>query len=121
MNTAKKGKEGEDRAVRYLKDGGYTILRRNYRKRTGEIDVIAEMGEEIIFLEIKCWSGYDEMQLENIVNQKKRRRIIQTARSFLSDTGMGENRRLRFDVILLDGQDGSFHHYENAFTESGVV
>ena len=121
MNTAEKGREGEEKAAAYLEAQGYRIIRRNYRTRTGEIDAIAEKGGEIVFFEIKCWSGYDATQLENSVNLSKRKKIINTARRFLSETYTGEERRVRFDLMFVDGQTGSIDHYENAFTESGVV
>ncbi|MEK7531551.1 MAG: YraN family protein [Patescibacteria group bacterium] len=50
------GKLGEDLAVRFLKDKGWDILKRNYRKNYGEIDIIARKGEKLGFFEIKAVS-----------------------------------------------------------------
>ncbi|MBP7732764.1 MAG: YraN family protein [Caldisericia bacterium] len=47
------GLEGEERAVEYLKSFGYTIISRNFRVRSGEIDIIATNDQEIIFAEVK--------------------------------------------------------------------
>lgn len=47
------GLEGEERAVEYLKSLGYTVISRNFRVRSGEIDIIACNDEEIVFVEVK--------------------------------------------------------------------
>ncbi len=121
MDTAKKGRAGEDRAAGFIENSGFRILKRNYRKAGGEIDIIAEKGDLIVFFEIKNWNGYDEMELERIVNAGKRNRIIRTARSFLAERRNEETRHVRFDVILMEGDANRIHHFKNAFTESGVV
>ena len=56
MNTKEKGKIGEEAAVAYLEDNGYEILKRNYRQRFGEIDIIAldKASREIVFAEVKA-------------------------------------------------------------------
>ncbi|MBN2049328.1 MAG: YraN family protein [Spirochaetales bacterium] len=121
MNTSQKGKEGENRAITYLKEAGYRITERNYRKKEGEIDIIAEKDGEMVFLEVKSLSGLDSLELEGLVNRKKRDRIIRTAREYLFEKGIAETRRLRFDVILCERHQNTITHYENAFTESGIL
>ena len=49
----KAGRHGEDAAARYLESLGWTILERNYRMRTGEIDIVAKDGEAVVFVEVK--------------------------------------------------------------------
>ena len=52
--TVKKtGQLGEDIAVSFLETQGYTILARNYRQRFGEIDIVAEDGDTLVFVEVK--------------------------------------------------------------------
>ena len=53
FTTKQKGDIGEKFTERYLKKNGYKILERNYRQKCGEIDIIAQKGEYIIFTEVK--------------------------------------------------------------------
>ena len=53
FTTKQKGDIGEKFTERYLKKSGYKILERNYRQKCGEIDIIAQKGEYIIFTEVK--------------------------------------------------------------------
>jgi putative endonuclease len=60
--TVAKGRLGENLAVTYLEELGYRILERNFRySRIGEIDIIAQEGDEVVFVEVKltqhCFSG----------------------------------------------------------------
>ena len=47
------GNKGEDIAVRYLEDQGYKILKRNFRSRYGEIDIICSRAKSVVFVEVK--------------------------------------------------------------------
>jgi putative endonuclease len=58
------GRIGEDIAANYYKEIGYTIIDRNYRKKFGEIDIIAEKGQKIYFIEVKTVS-YETKRLLN--------------------------------------------------------
>ncbi len=54
MNNRREGLLGEHTSVEYLRSKGYGILERNYSTKFGEIDVIAEKGETVVFVEIKA-------------------------------------------------------------------
>lgn len=81
---------GESLVAEYLKSCGYIIVKRNWRDRFGEIDVIAEKGEHIIFVEVKTRTEDALVSGIESVNRKKAERIRKTALSFL--------RRLKRDL-----------------------
>ncbi|MCR4329127.1 MAG: YraN family protein [Candidatus Roizmanbacteria bacterium] len=56
-NTRSIGQNGEDTAARYLQSKGYTIITRNFRSNFGEIDIIAEHGSYLVFIEVKYRSS----------------------------------------------------------------
>jgi putative endonuclease len=99
------GREGETRAAAALEGKGMGIIARNFRSRTGEVDIIARDGDTIVFAEVKTWTsfGFDELRIG--LNEKKQRRIIETAKYFLSEhreyNGMG----VRFDVVFISSND----------------
>ena len=53
------GREGESAAIAFLKENGYRILEKNFRSKLGEIDVIAEQGGVIVFIEVKALSDHE--------------------------------------------------------------
>ena len=85
------GDLGENLVANYLKSNGYIIVKRNWRDRFGEIDVIAEKDEHIIFVEVKTRAENALVSGLEAVDRKKAERIRKTALSFL--------RRLHRDLI----------------------
>ena len=57
MNNIQKGRLGEKIAVNYLIDNDASILETNYRIKSGEIDIIAKLNEELVFIEVKSRSS----------------------------------------------------------------
>ena len=74
---------GEDLVAEYLRQNGYIIVKRNWRDRFGEIDVIAEDREHILFVEVKTRMDNSLVSGAEAVNRKKTERIRKTADSFL--------------------------------------
>lgn len=114
------GQAGEERACRYLEGRGYSIRARNFRCRTGELDVVAEQDGVVVFVEVKERSGEGHGRGFESVTRGKRLRVIQAARLYASRFGLTEA-RLRFDVISIDWRDGQAHvrHDVDAFDGSG--
>lgn len=110
------GKKGEQLVAFHLKKQGFTILATNYQKKMGEIDIIAQKDELMVFVEVKVRS-HAYMYLSDIIPISKRHKIIQTARLFIMDHNL-ENTIYRFDAALLEpsGADYSIRYFENAFT-----
>lgn len=101
-------------AVRFLTEQGYTILERNYRNPYGELDVIAEKGEYLVYVEIKFRSGGQCGDPLEAVDRRKQRQICRVAFYHYVRYGAAGERPCRFDVIGVYG-DGSIKHIENAF------
>ena len=106
MVTQKKirGDYGEEIAVSYLEDEGYQVLTRNYKTRYGEIDIIAMDGKELTFVEVRTFSKGSYVEPEESVFKRKRRKIINTARMYITEnkTDCG----CRFDVIGISLRKG---------------
>ncbi|MCL2176050.1 MAG: YraN family protein [Treponema sp.] len=109
------GKEGEEQAAAFLESAGIKIITKNFRSKTGEIDIIAVEGETIVFIEVKAWSAFGMEDLGYGVDIKKQRKIIKTAKFFLSENRKYSNMSIRFDVIFVS--KNSINHLASAFTE----
>ena len=110
-----KGRAGEEAAASHLEEKGMRILRRNFRSRTGEVDIIALDGETIVFAEVKTWSHYGIEALEQSLDAKKRHKIIETAKYFLAVNREYKYMAIRFDVIFISSEQ--ITHLASAFTE----
>ncbi len=109
------GRRGEERAARWLEGKGWRIVKKNFRTRRGEVDIIGEDGPDLVFVEVKSWQTLGRSSLEYGIDQKKRRRIAQAARLFLRQHPDYEDRRIRFDVVLIRRLDREPELVENAF------
>jgi putative endonuclease len=115
------GAEGEARAARLLEAGGYRILARNARVERIEIDLVAERGDTIAFVEVKTRRGRRYGAPEEAVDGRKRRRLVCGAAAWLRETGRFAG-RVRFDVVVCElDPAGAWHlrHLEDAFDASG--
>ncbi len=110
------GEAGEDAAASLLERSGYRIVARNHRCRRGEVDLIAEKGELLVFVEVRTRATAAFGGPEETVTPQKQRRVIAAARDFLA-RWRGPERGARFDVIaVVDGPRGpTLQHFENAF------
>lgn len=112
------GQTGEDRASAFLEKNGYTIIKRNWRTRTGEIDIIVSKGEFIVFVEVKSLPNGSFELLKKVLNQQKLQRIVKTSKCFLLKHRQYSNSYVRYDVIVIDMPGfNPVYHIENAFTE----
>ncbi|MDO5015065.1 MAG: YraN family protein [Clostridia bacterium] len=117
MNLNKKGKAGENATVHYLRKKGYKILERNYFCRFGEIDIIAEKGDYLAFVEVKTRSENFLYSPLEAVTTSKQNKILKTAQVYLSKNNLSE-KQPRFDiaeVYLIDKKINKINYIENAF------
>lgn len=117
MVINKSGVWGELYAARYLRDNGYTIITGNYRRRMGEIDIIAQKENIVCFVEVKTRGEGAIASPSEAVDLSKQSKIRATAGLFMNKFG-GEN-EMRFDVveIILDRNFDmlSLNHIKGAF------
>ena len=109
------GRKGEEQAAAALEQAGMRIIARNVRSPSGEVDIIAMEGEVLVFVEVKTWSVYGLESLQYSVNDKKQRRIIETAKYFLSTHREYNGKAIRFDVVLAGKE--AVTHLASAFME----
>ena len=94
------GKQGEEIAVRFLSKQGYHIITRNYRTSLGEIDIIAQEGETLVFIEVKTRAGEGFGAPQAAVDRKKQEKITRVALVYLSQKKEAA-RPCRFDVVAI--------------------
>lgn len=98
MNRRAAGASGEQGACDALVRSGIAILERNYRRSTGEIDIIARERQTILFIEVKARSSLRYGRPAEAVNRTKQQRILRTALLYLAENGL-EDVPIRFDVV----------------------
>ena len=110
------GMQAQQLAESHLADKGYRILERNYRIRTGEVDIIAQHGNYIVFVEVKFRRSVDFGYPRESVGIAKQQRIIRTAMHYIAVRNI-DGLDFRFDVIEVLAQGGKveINHIENAF------
>ena len=99
-----RGAEGERAAAEFLKAQGYRILARNYRTRWGEIDLIAEDGRTLVFVEVKARRDDRFGGPGAAITPAKQARIARLAQQYLAWRRLGD-RLCRFDVVMILGDD----------------
>lgn len=113
------GRWGEDRAAEYLRNKGFTIRAANWRSRFGEIDLIAEDGTYLCFVEVKLRKSAAYGSAAAFVDRRKQDKLRATAGLYLARRSTGL--QPRFDVIEIyaprgmDTENPEIHHFENAF------
>ena len=119
MNTTLAGRRGEALAAAYLRKKGYCILAAGYRSPYGEIDLIAEDGEFLVFVEVKLRASVSHGLPEETVTPRKQEKLRLTAETYLQTHET--NKQPRFDVVALYAKDGMetcplpVRHIKNAF------
>ena len=110
------GRKAENIAAEHLAEHGYRIVRRNYRTRTGEIDLIAKDGPYTVFVEVKARRSETYGHPKEAVSFAKRKKIIKTAQIYLKEMGDAAT-RTRFDIVSINYHHGtmSIEVIRNAF------
>ena len=116
------GESGENLAVRELTARGYAILARRYRTRHGEIDIVAEHGATIVFVEVRARATAEFGRAAETVTDRKKRKVTAMAVEYLARHRV-TNRPCRFDVVAIDdalSAAPAIVVYPNAFDAVGL-
>lgn len=110
------GKQGEDLAARYLKkEKRYKLVARNWRYKSCEIDIIAQDGEVLVFLEVKTSCSDEMVPTYYRVTSKKKSTLERACKGYLKSTRL-RPKHFRFDIIavkLCQEGESSVIHYTN--------
>ncbi|MEX2415292.1 MAG: YraN family protein [Paenibacillaceae bacterium] len=113
------GRRGEDLAADYLTQDDYLIVERNWRCRSGELDLIARKDGLLIIIEVRSRKSLLQFghPIES-VERRKQTQVRRTAEVYVTMSSQSGS-QIRFDVItVLLAKDGSLHeinHIQNAF------
>mgnify|MGYP001273006155 CR=1 FL=1 len=100
LTGTRTGKQGEELAAAYLVEAGFRIVERNYRCRFGEIDVVAEEGETLVFVEVKSRRSTTYGGPLVAVDARKQGKISRISLHYLAERGL-RHRPARFDVVAV--------------------
>jgi len=126
--TKKTGDLGEEIACCFLQEKGYIITARNYRTDHGELDIIAENTEYIIFVEVKTRNFTKSSRYgrpADAVNRKKREHLLYSILTYLHANPSDKKQRIDIiEVYKKEDAEGHFkevkiNHIENAFGANG--
>ena len=113
----KTGEKGEEIAVGFLEGLGYAIVTRNYRQRIGEIDIVAQDGETLVFVEVKTRKNNRYGGPLEAIDIRKQIKLSRMAQDYISRNGLDDS-PARFDVVailLKSGSEPEIQHLRDAF------
>lgn len=109
--TQKTGEIGENLAVRFLMKHGYSVLNRNYTKKWGEIDIVAEKGDILHFIEVKSVSRetlkdinretMDDYRPEDNMHPWKLKRLSRTIQTYLLSEKIPDDKDWQVDLLVV--------------------
>ncbi|MCB1706037.1 MAG: YraN family protein [Halioglobus sp.] len=102
------GDDYENRAAALIEESGLCVVERNFRGKTGEIDIVAEDSEQLVFIEVRARTNHQFESAAGSVNRRKQQRLVRTAQLFLQHRPRWAGSACRFDVIAFEPpQSGS--------------
>ncbi len=101
------GRRSEELAAAYLEAQGLSILHRNFRRRFGEIDLVARDRKDLVIVEVRARSSTAYGGAIASIDSRKRQRIVRTASLLLQRYRELSRMRVRFDVVLISYANGT--------------
>ena len=111
----KVGKIGEDISANYLIKHGFSIISRNFHSRYGEIDIICENSDYIIFVEVKTKKSSTSSCARERVDFHKQLKILKTIETYFSNNEVDKQPRIDVIEVILFKNKFEINHIENAF------
>jgi putative endonuclease len=112
------GRVAENLAAEYLERSGLRVLARNWRRREGEIDIVAEDSGALVFVEVRSRTGEESGHPLEAVTPRKRAQVIRSARVYLNEETWAAS-EFRFDVVGVtfweDGRAPRLDYVRDAF------
>lgn len=118
-NAQQKGRETEALAEQYLCRQGMTVVERNYKHKTGEIDLIMQDQGDLVFVEVRARGETDAATALESITEQKQSKIIRTAKLYLQEANLTYKVTSRFDVVTFDGPALTLDWIRNAFGYDG--
>ena len=109
------GNEGEAIARDYLTQQGYTLVDTNWQYGHLEIDIIAQKGNTLVFVEVKTRSSAAVLEPQMAVNQQKQRNIIRAANAYILKNRYDCEARFDIITVLKTGADTKVDHLPDAY------
>ena len=112
-----RGRNAEDVACVRLQQAGLALASRNYRSPYGEIDLVMQERDTLVFVEVRYRSSEDFGTPAETVDARKQARLRATAEHYLQHTPRASKKACRFDIVALtgNGEDGDFRWLQNVF------
>lgn len=109
------GRLGEDLAVDYLQQNGYSILETNWVFQKAEIDIIAQKNDTLAVIEVKTRSSVDFGLPQDFVSPKKIQLLVKAVNAYVLSKDLDAT--VRFDIIAIHKETGGYQvqHIEDAF------
>lgn len=118
-NTQVVGTAAENLACRYLQQAGLVLVTKNFRAKCGEIDLIMEQAELLIFIEVRLRNNSKYGSGLDSINWQKQQKIVNTAQLYLQKFPKQAQRPCRFDVVSIkqvSSENPSIEWIKSAFT-----
>lgn len=122
MNRIAAGTKAEGIAEQYLRQQGLSTVARNFRCRLGELDLIMQDGDALIFVEVRLRRNKHFGGPMASINSTKQRKLIAAAQTYLQKHPQLQNRDQRFDVVGITGElnnNYSIEWLQNAIETNG--
>lgn len=100
-NNLQQGQRGENIAADFLERRGFTIVARNFRCRSGELDLVARQNDLLLVIEVKARNGRSHGRGAESVTWQKQQKIVRATQYYLATRGNGRE-HVRFDVLEVD-------------------
>lgn len=122
MNSKQLGKLGEKIAEKYLRKKRYKILTQNFKRKWGELDLVAKKKRNIIFFEVKTISAREGFAPEDEIGWKKKKQLIKMSQIYLSENKIPFDSPWQIDIIAVeispDFKKAKVRHFPNAVEDN---